>query len=476
MSLRVVARNAFSLLSANVISNAIGFAVTVVLVRYLGVEGIGQYTYVTTYAALFGILSNFGLYLVLTREVAAAPQEGAARLGSVLLLQILLSPLALLVTVGTALVLHPASEVALIALSGIGVILTSLAGTYGAVVTGQEKIHLNAVVSVVMAVIWGLLVLGLVAFRLAVFGLVVLFAIHKLANVAALQLVCRRACKVTPRYDLKKLPVRGMLAVAAPFALVIVLNDFYWNVGMILLGRLKGAEEVGTFAVAFRIISVLVAIVGTVSGVLYPRLAHLFPADPEGFAVLVDRLRKYSLAIGLPIGLAISMLADPLIALLFGPEFLAAAGSLRVLGWFVPLFCLYSPLSSAMLAMGRERTWLALLFAATCVVIGGNLLMVPPLGHLGAAGAVLGSGVFLGAAVPLAIRAGGIPLSLTPADLKAWGALGAMGLILWWWRAAPIPALLVAAAAYAAVLHLAGFVTAEERLSLRTSLAVRRQP
>ena len=475
MSLRIVARNALSLVSANLLGSAIGFAVTVLLVRYLGVEGIGRYTYITTYATLFGILSNSGLYLVLTREIAAEPRDAGVRLGSVLLLQLFLSPLALAVTVGTALALHPRSEIVPIAVSAIGVILTSVAGTYGAVVTGREKIHLNAAVNVGMAALWALLVLGLIGLRLGVLSLIVLFALHKLANVVALRLVCRRACGVAPRYGLRGLPVRGLLVAAAPFALVIMLNDFYWNVGVIVLGRLRGAEEVGTFTVAFRVISVLIAVVGTVSGVLYPRLAHLFTADPDVFAGLVARIRKYSLAIGLPLGLAISVFADSIIRLLFGAEFQAAAGPLRTLGWFIPLFCLYSPLSSAMLAMGAERMWLALSAAATGLVAVGSVVLAPPLGHLGVAWAVLGSGLFLGAAVAWAVRARGVPLSLTTADLKVWGALGAMGLVLWWWRGAPLPALVGSSAAYAAVLHLAGFVTAEERFSFRTALGPRQK-
>ncbi len=474
MSVRLVAQNALSLLSANLISNVVGFAVNIFLVRYLGVERFGQYTYVTTYAALFGVLSSLGLYLVLAREVASRSREADVQLGSVLLLQALLSPLALTATVGTALLFHPVSEVPLIALSGIGVILTSVASVYGAVVTGQEKIHLNAAVSIGMAGFWGALVLGLVAFRWGVLALVVMFAIHKLAHVWALRLVCQRACGVIPRYYPSNLPVRGLLVAAAPFALLIVLNDFYWNVGMILLGRLKGAEDVGTFTVALRVISVPVAIVGTVSGVLYPRFSHLLATDPEGFAVLVWLTRKYSLAIGLPLGLALSLLSHPIITLLFGPEFAAAGGSLQVLAWFIPLFCLYSPLSSAMIAMGAERTWLLLLAVATGVVIGGSVLLVPASGHLGMAGALLGSGVFLGLAVPLAIRTKGVPISPTPADLKAAAACGAMGLILWRLHRVPVLALVAAAAAYAGVLHLARFVTPEERLSFRTSFAMRR--
>ena len=467
MSFRLVARNALSLLSANAISNAVGFAVTVVLVRYLGVEGIGRYTYFTTYAALFGILSSFGLYLVLTRQVAAEPDAVGGRLGSVLLLQALLAPLALAVTVGSAALLHPTSEILPIALCSVGVILTSAAGAYGAVVSGQERIHLNAAVSIGMAVLWGLLVLVLVGLRLGVIGLVVLFVIHKLANLTALRAVCRRLCGVRPRYAFRSLRVREMLSAAAPFALVLVLNDFYWNVGMILLGRLRGAEEVGTFAVAYRVIAVLVAAVGTVSGVLYPRFANLFTVDPPGFTAAVDRTRKYALAIGLPLGLATSALAGPIVAVLFGPEFAAAGRSLQLLGWFIPFFCLSSPLSSALLAMGQERTWLVLLAVATGLVIGGTVLLAPRSGHVGTAGALLVSGAFLGGAVPLAVRAKGISLSVTTADLKVGAAFGAMGLILWQFRAAPLLALGASLAVYAAVLHLAGFVTEEERLVLR---------
>lgn len=466
----ILARNALSLLSANVLSSAVGFAVTILLVRYLGVEGIGRYTYFTTYAALFGILSNFGLYLVLTRRVAAAPREAGAGLGSVLLLQALLSPLALAVTVGSALLFHPASEVLPIALAGVGVVLASGAGTYGAVVSGHERIHLNAAVSAGMAVLWAVLALGLVAFRLGVFGLIILFVVHKAANLLALRLVCQRACGVVPRYDPRGLPVRGLLRAATPFALLIVLNDAYWSMGVILLGRLKGPEEVGLFTAAFRVIAVLVAAVGTISGVLYPRLSHLFASNRAGFAGTVARTGKYALAFGLPLGLIVSLLSGAIITLLFGSAFAAAGDSLHVLGWFVPLLCLYSPLSSALLALGEERTWLILLSVATGLVLGGSLLLVPLLGPVGTAGAYVGSGVVLGVGVAVVLRARGLPVLVPRAALKVGAALAVMTPVLWGLREMPALAVVTSSAAYGAVLHLCGFVTPEERASLRASL------
>lgn len=471
MSLRVLVRNALSLTGANAVSNALGFAVTVLLVRYLGVEGIGRYTYLTTYAALFGILSSFGLYLVLTRQIAAAPREAGARLGVVLRLQAWLAPLAVTVTVGSALPFHAPWEALAIGIAAVGVVLGSVAGTYGAVLTGTEKIHVNAAVNVGMAVLWLCLVLGLMAARQGVFVLILLFVIHKAATLATLRLACRKACDVVPRSEPGSEGGRRLLATALPFALLLVLNDVYWNAGIVLLGRLKGAVEVGTFAVAYRVLAVVVAAVGTVSGVLYPRFSHLFATDRDRFLVALAQTRKYALASGLPLGAAIVALSDRLVAALFGPRFEAASVSLAVLGGFVPFACLYSPLSMAMVAMGAERQWLTILAAATGVVIAGNLLLIPFLGHLGAAGALLVSGVFLAAAVFLACRSRGLPVFVPADDLRIGAGFATMGLILWWLREWPFPAFFAAAAAYGTILHASGFVSAEEREALRVSLA-----
>src|SRR3989304_4122161 len=142
-------------------------------------------------------------------------------------------------------------------------------------------------------------------------------------------------------------------------------------------GRLRGVEEVGTFTAAYRVIAVLVAVVGTVSGVLYPRFSQLFAADPEGFGAAVGRAREDLLGGGAP----------PRV----GPP------PRPLLAWVIPLFRPPSPLSSAMLAMGAERTWLWLLGAATGVVIGGGWLLIPPPGHRGVGAAALPPAVFLGA-------------------------------------------------------------------------------
>jgi len=321
-----------------------------------------------------------------------------------------------------------------------------------------------------MALLWAAFVVSLVTFRFGVFALVVLFTLHKLANAAALRAVCRRACGVVPAWEGGSL--RALLGGAAPFAVLILLNDVHWNIGTILLGRLGSAAEVGTFAAAYRVITLVVAAVGTVSGVLYPRLSSLFENDRDGFAALVRRARKWSLAVGLPLALAIAVFADRIVAQLFGAAFAGAARSLEVLAWFIPLFCLYSPLSSGLLASGAEVRWLVALALGTGIVIAGSLGLVPTFGHVGVAWALVGSGVFLVAAVGQIFRARGLSLIFAASDLKTLGALATMEVVLWQLRPMPILGLLASFVAYGAVLHLTGFLTEDERRALaRTSAA-----
>jgi O-antigen/teichoic acid export membrane protein len=243
------------------------------------------------------------------------------------------------------------------------------------------------------------------------------------------------------------------------------------NIGTILLGRLGSTAEVGTFAAAYRVIALVVAAVGTVSGVLYPRLASLFEADRDGFATLIRRARKWSLAIGLPLALATAVSADRIVAQLFGAGFAGAARSLEVLAWFIPLFCLYSPLSSGLLASGAEVPWLVALALGTGIVVAGSLGLVPALGHVGGAWALVGSGVVLVAAVGQIFRARGLSLLFTASDLKMLCALATMGLVLWQLRPMPVLGLLASSVAYGGVLHLTGFLTEDERRALGQSFA-----
>jgi O-antigen/teichoic acid export membrane protein len=89
---------------------------------------------------------------------------------------------------------------------------------------------------------------------------------------------------------------------------------------------------VGYFAGAEKICrAVLVGLTDPVHRSLYPRITHLLASSRERARALVRLGAAGVVALGLFLGAAAFLLADPLVRILLGAEFAPAAGALRIL-------------------------------------------------------------------------------------------------------------------------------------------------
>src|SRR5712692_3174481 len=70
MPQRRLFRNVSALVLAQGITKILNFAVSLVLVRYLGVEELGRYAYIIAYAYPFGALADFGVAAYSIREIS----------------------------------------------------------------------------------------------------------------------------------------------------------------------------------------------------------------------------------------------------------------------------------------------------------------------------------------------------------------------------------------------------------------------
>jgi len=68
-----ILKNTFALFLTNLLNPIVSFLLVLVISRYLGVEGLGQYSLVMSYVAIFGALASLGLGSLLVREVAKSP-------------------------------------------------------------------------------------------------------------------------------------------------------------------------------------------------------------------------------------------------------------------------------------------------------------------------------------------------------------------------------------------------------------------
>jgi O-antigen/teichoic acid export membrane protein len=469
---RVIARNIVSRLAAKSAGYLLGFAGSVLLVRYLGVERLGQYQYVTTFASLVGFVASIGLPAVLTRSAARDRGSAGRLLGNVLVLQYGLSFLAFVVVALSGALLNPADVAWPIAILGFGIGLSAAGAPYTAMLNAFEKMHVTSAIDIVAAVLRFALILAAIQLRLDVTGLVAILLVNTLVVLVLAKTGSDRTCVRADRaYDpavLKRLMVSTL-----PFGLMTLFAGVYYRIDILMLAKMQGAAAVGVYSAAYKLIDVMMITGASISGVLYPRMAAHAAGSPDALKRLVERSHRYMTALGIPIALVVTTAAPWIIELLFGREFAAAGPVLRILVWATALTLMTMPLVHALNATGREWQWIGVLVLNSVVNVSLNLVLIPAYGIQGAAVSTLACELIALVMALVLTRPVGPVGRLAPIVPVGVAALG-MAPSLWYFgEGHPVAAAALAGAAYLVVLHLAGFLSREEERELRRLFAGR---
>jgi O-antigen/teichoic acid export membrane protein len=407
-------------------------------------------------AGLFALLPNLGINPVVTRAVAACPEDEGAVLPIAVRTQTFL---AILVAGAIPLfaTLLPAQPVPLtyVALAAAQLGLGTLGWPYLAVLAGRAAFARVAAVECVSALVGTVCLLGALLLTGGVSG--VLAAHVVAAGIAAL---LARALTGPARRDAHRpaLRLRDLVRQAAPFGATAAAQSLYTRLDVLLLGQLASSRAVGLYSVAYKAPNLLTYLGSTVAGPLFPLMAQTGATEnPVAFQRAVRALG----VMGPAVALALSGLAAPILGLLYGAEYEAAAPLLVLLAWSAAANWLYAPIAVALQARRCEGWWLAGLIAALAVNAAGNLWMIPRWGALGAAAATLASELVL-----VAIGTGLLAarLRILPAWRGTAGGLAATvaGCAALWLGGGGLAGTAAALVAYVVPLLLLRVVTAED--------------
>jgi O-antigen/teichoic acid export membrane protein len=272
---------------------------------------------------------------------------------------------------------------------------------------------------------------------------------------------------------------RSYARFALPVAMTGALGLVLQYTDTLMLGFFWTAREVGLYGAAQKL-SVLASLLGAaVGGVLFPRFAQLHAAGEHGKETKTfAQAERYLLLLTVPVAAALVALPAQGIHIAVGDRYVDAALPLRLLALATVVMAFEQPMAARFLGRGQTR-WLvhsAAVNAGLNVVL--NLWFIPAWGlGLGAPGAALAT-LLSTAASFLYLRwrtaqAFGAPWATwSHARVAAAGAAVGLG---WWWAAGTLPATaadrvwelaawgILGAVAYAGLLALLGEFTAEDR-------------
>jgi len=386
------ARNATALALSSIAAKGLQFVWQLLLARWLGKAGYGTYGTIGALLAVGAAIPEFGMGMIVNRDVAHRRADAGRYLAATLSMQPLFAALGYLVVLMLAAFLlgYGPTLRGLLAFAAINLLVDALGNMCHNQLLAAEQMVFPAIISTAHVLV--LVTFAGIALVLDT-GLWGLYTATLLAGLlrTGVYWVVLLSSGVRPVFPLDRALARMLLINGAPLAITSFLSLAYTHTDKLITTALLGTEGTGLLTAGFVIVFGVIELLSTtVLVAVFPLMSRTF-ADGmrEMFEFMLEKLSFFNLMISLPIGIYTSLLAVPLSSLLFGSDFTKTADVLRVLIWYTVVTMVANVFSQALIIQNKQRRILAIRSTGLALNIALNLLLLRRIGVAGAAVASL---------------------------------------------------------------------------------------
>ena len=381
---RQLARNVFHFGSGEFLARLLSVSVVILLGHFYGVVIVGVYGLAVTVATYLMPVIDFGLKHVGARLMARFPHSAREIIQRVQRRRYLMASAALpFVLLYAAIARLPIEyKIFLLAFSAIG---TLYAFSLDWAAWGSENLLLAGIVK---AVIPACLLIGFVL-SLRFGHLLVCLVLGNLAGYTLQSCIFylwwqrHRRRTTEPDHAVADIAEALQWRRTRIMGFAWMTNLAFNSVDMLMLGVLAIPQQVGLYSASYRILNQVFMAYYLFTGVLYPQFARHDPAQRR--RMLQPRIFLALFVVGSLLALPMAYFRRPLLSIVFGKEFVAAAPLLLLLACCIPLDFLTSYLNNAYLAWNMERHVLKCAVLAAGTDIALNLYGIPRYGAMAAA-------------------------------------------------------------------------------------------
>jgi O-antigen/teichoic acid export membrane protein len=377
-SRRVVADVAAQL-GGQVVNIALGIVTTVVIVRALGASRYGEWATILAIVDLFVMFGNLGLETVAVRLAAQEPEREGAWVGAATGLRLLLALPMVAGFVAVVAVMASDREMLVTGLVLSLLFLTTAISTLRIVFRLHVRNHVTVAFTTLNSVLWAGSVIAIAKLDGSMVAFALAFLAITLVVQGALAAVALRTIHVRWRGARELWP--RLLGIGISVGIASTLTFAYGRIDQILVYELApDAADVGVYAAMYKILDNAGFVPMAVMVTLFPIMAGLFPADPPRLRRMMQIAIDYLTIVALG-GLALTLVAaEPIVELLYGPDYVSGATVLTILiAAFIPI-CIGNVAGNMVVAMDLQRRyiWFAALGLGLNVPL--NLVLIPEFG------------------------------------------------------------------------------------------------
>jgi len=379
---RRVAKNSLAPIALQLVNKLIETAFAALMLRILGPDAAGKYYFAITIWIWLDIFTTFGLNILLQREVAKDRALGNQYLTNTTILRLILIAVAvplLAVFIGARQLIRPLADDTIVAivLLAVGLLPGSLANGFTAVFNAFEKMEYPAAVTTVttvLKVVLGTLVLLLGLGFVGLAGLSI--AINVITAAILFYLLIRHFFR--PHLELDFALQRGMFDLSWPLMLNNLFSFSFFKVDVFLLEAMQGSTVVGLYSVAYKFLDALNILPASFTIAVFPIMSRYADSAKDSLMRAYLLSVRLLVIIALPVAIATTALAEPLVYLLGGSQYLPDSRiALQLMIWSIPLGFINSVTHYVLIALNQQRFLTRAFAIGLAFTVVANLVFIP---------------------------------------------------------------------------------------------------
>jgi O-antigen/teichoic acid export membrane protein len=311
----------------------ISFFIGAWIARYLGPQNFGILSFSMSFAGLFLFIASLGIDGILTRELVKLPEKQNELLGTSLGLKVIGGSLAFIFALAASFLIEQSSLIRLlIILFSLTFILQSFSVItifFQANVWAKKVIQVQLVAMGISSVLKILAIL----LHLGVIWIMFIYVLDALWLSAGLIYAYRKNGFKISEWKIDWSLARSILADSWPLMLSGAAISIYMKIDQVMIGNILGERQVGLYAAAVKISEIWYFIPVIICASLFPAIVNAKQHDAAQYKKRLNNLYWLMFYLATALAIPISLLAKPLVRIIFGQGFLASAGALQIHIW-----------------------------------------------------------------------------------------------------------------------------------------------
>ena len=375
--------------SGQIFSLLVSFFIGAWLARYLGPENYGILSYSIAFSGLFGFIASLGVDGILNRDLIKFPDKRDELLGTAFRLKLIGGFIAFTLAIFSIFIFQSDPLVKILAIIFSFSFLLQSINVINFYFQAEVKSEKNVKVVFVSTIISSVLKILAILLGWGIISIVTIYVLEALWQAIGFIVAYRSFGLKIKMWKFDNKLAKSIFKDSWPLMLASAAGFIYLRIDQVIIGSLLGSYEVGLYAVAVKLVEVWYFIPGVICASLFPAIINAKKNSIQMYKKRLKNLYILVLAISILIAIPITLLAKPIIYILFGSSYHESINILRIYTWSSVGLFLGTAISQYLISENRAKVIFWLNFLAMAVNIILNFIFIPILGLSGAAWATL---------------------------------------------------------------------------------------